>query len=929
MQKIISMIGMILTMMLFFSGCNSSSSSDEMTKNEIQDIKIGVFLDSKVDGLFYKTNTQSGLTNNGGEYKYLDGEIVEFYIGDSQDGLKIGSSSVKNILTPIDLSENDSYAVEIIRLLLSVSTITDEVMNISDKTRELFQKSSFSKNNFLDIIKKDGFNNSTTLANFIIDNNISTKIYSTEEAVKHFNDNILSLSPKIGVLLDLQNSTLNGVNDVLIPTIKKDIEVYLETEGKLFSEINLIVKDTKNDSKVALQQLKELKESGVEIVIGPYSSSIAREILSYANENNIILLSPSSTSTSLAIEDDNLYRTVVNDFEQAKALVSLIKNNSDIKHILPIYRDDIFGKDYHDAIKDALVTSPELELLSGIKSNDTNMLNNIKDILKNYNENSVAILLIEFKDESKELLTTLGNDDLLNKMKFFSYNTLINIDLDDNLKEIANKVQLSGVTYTTDDSEFFVYYQNIVSKLKENGLTNVDPFVVNIWDSIWLATFIYTENEQLVLNQKNYETIKEILSPIAAKTKGATGFMMFNKFGDKEESKFSYYKFIDNRWNDIGIYKSSSFISNTIKIDSNNITNSINKELSVGVILNNTQWNSYSKPLIELAKSRINRYYSDKNIDFKININLSENNSSADKFTTLEQLQQYHENGINTIITSVSSEALELLQDYANSYDMHIIDCASSSSEIAKEDTTYRLTPNDNGKIEALIYKLNKDNIGNVILIYRDDIYGLSADNSFKNKFNGNILKEVVFEKETYLDLELLTKQIDNIEYEDYAIIYIAFDDEGVNFSQLSDTLKNTKWYSLDKLISANENIINNKLDFTYISYSPTKGLGFLMPQSYDLYSEMNSDNLSIYDINAYDAVFLTAISYYDSLNLEQTLDESIVNRSRNMQGISTFLGTDINGDRATFNYAFYSLINQKWELKDNYSNASYAILND
>jgi len=41
----------------------------------------GIFLDSPVQGLEYQTRTQSGITNEKGEFNYLEGETVTFLVG--------------------------------------------------------------------------------------------------------------------------------------------------------------------------------------------------------------------------------------------------------------------------------------------------------------------------------------------------------------------------------------------------------------------------------------------------------------------------------------------------------------------------------------------------------------------------------------------------------------------------------------------------------------------------------------------------------------------------------------------------------------------------------------------------------------------------------------------------------------------------------
>ena len=90
-------IPMILVTTLL-SACNGGSGSDD-EKDKPLDTLTGVFVDSPVAGLQYKTKTQSGLTNELGEFEYVEGESITFYLGDTELGVTLGTSEI----TPFSL----------------------------------------------------------------------------------------------------------------------------------------------------------------------------------------------------------------------------------------------------------------------------------------------------------------------------------------------------------------------------------------------------------------------------------------------------------------------------------------------------------------------------------------------------------------------------------------------------------------------------------------------------------------------------------------------------------------------------------------------------------------------------------------------------------------------------------------------------------
>lgn len=94
---------------LVLNGCGGSSGGGT------QDTSTGVFIDAAVKGLHYSTPTQSGVTNDRGEFNYIIGEAVTFSI----DGLVIGTVTVTEASTTVPVTSLPRY-VEVARLLQSL-----------------------------------------------------------------------------------------------------------------------------------------------------------------------------------------------------------------------------------------------------------------------------------------------------------------------------------------------------------------------------------------------------------------------------------------------------------------------------------------------------------------------------------------------------------------------------------------------------------------------------------------------------------------------------------------------------------------------------------------------------------------------------------------------------------------------------------------
>lgn len=95
-------------------------SSSAQSVSSAAAVSVGVFVDSFVVGIGYRTETQNGVTNERGEFNYRPGEMVTFFIGD----LEFPPILAKAIVTPLDMAQSlnpaSPIAINIARLLQSL-----------------------------------------------------------------------------------------------------------------------------------------------------------------------------------------------------------------------------------------------------------------------------------------------------------------------------------------------------------------------------------------------------------------------------------------------------------------------------------------------------------------------------------------------------------------------------------------------------------------------------------------------------------------------------------------------------------------------------------------------------------------------------------------------------------------------------------------
>lgn len=82
------------------------------------------------------------------------------------------------------------------------------------------------------------------------------------------------------------------------------------TGGVAGRPVELLTRDDKQDSAIALEALKSLDAAGVVLIVGPMTSSIATAIIPSAQKAGLVLISGTVTTAKLSGHDDIFFRVV-------------------------------------------------------------------------------------------------------------------------------------------------------------------------------------------------------------------------------------------------------------------------------------------------------------------------------------------------------------------------------------------------------------------------------------------------------------------------------------------------------------------------------------------------------------------------------------------------------------------------------------------
>ena len=183
-KSLVSFLTVLALSVSFLTACDDDKKEESSTTNTLQ---TGVFLDSPVINIGYRTETQSDVTNSLGEYQYFSGEMVTFFIGD----LEFPTVPAIEIVTPLDLAGTqntlDPTVVNIIRLLqtLDKDGNLDNGIAITEIAESSATAVDFSLSESL-------FEDSSAVINLTSNAGLDTPIslISTADAIAHFENEL-------------------------------------------------------------------------------------------------------------------------------------------------------------------------------------------------------------------------------------------------------------------------------------------------------------------------------------------------------------------------------------------------------------------------------------------------------------------------------------------------------------------------------------------------------------------------------------------------------------------------------------------------------------------------------------------------------------------------------------------------------------------
>lgn len=154
-----------------------------------------------------------------------------------------------------------------------------------------------------------------------------------------------TISPNTGNLAAYGTAIMNGVN-LAVEEINAD-------GGVLGSQIQVINADDQGDPTECMNAFNSLVSQGVGLIIGSVTSSCTSAITDSANEEEVVLTSPSSTADSITTEDDYVFRACYADSFQGAIAAAYAKQAGYAKVGVVYCAADTYSKGLYDSFSAA------------------------------------------------------------------------------------------------------------------------------------------------------------------------------------------------------------------------------------------------------------------------------------------------------------------------------------------------------------------------------------------------------------------------------------------------------------------------------------------------------------------------------------------------------------------------------------------------
>lgn len=338
-----------------------------------------------------------------------------------------------------------------------------------------------------------------------------------------------------------------GVNSkAAMELAANDVNLYFEEIGSEY-RISATIFDTKLDTALALKYLKEADGKNIRFIVGPQSSAELASVKSYADDNEMLVVSQGSTAGTLAIEKDNIFRFCPSDAIEGAAHAKSMYN-SGVRALVTMARDDAGNKGLQQAVTKSFIalggTVSTIAPYSTASTDYTSLVaearTKAETLISSHGGDAVGIYLSSF-DECVDIFKAAWAHGTLANMQWYGSDgvALSNAIVADSLAAaFASNTHFFapafGLPYDAQSK-----WQPLSARIQ--GRTGVvpDAFALATYDAVWVWALSMVSLPDY--QQSSFAKIRANFIQQANSYYGATGPTLLNNAGDREIGSFDYW----------------------------------------------------------------------------------------------------------------------------------------------------------------------------------------------------------------------------------------------------------------------------------------------------------------------------------------------------------------------------------------------------
>ena len=612
---------------------------------------------------------------------------------------------------------------------------------------------------------------------------------------------------------------------------------------------------------------------GPSVYVGPSLSSNIEAVLGYAAANNITLLGFASEAESLAIADDNLFRTAISTARHGHFMAQVMAD-AGVRSVVTVIRDDAWGRSMNGSIAEALAPNG-LRPAGVVTFTPGNAGSAIEDISAAITKSARAgVALVGVKADQDALAAAASGNATLTGVPWFVTPSGYDTSMNPTTREFAKAVNMRAIVLDVGD--------NTKKSALDARVQGLDFYSYSAYDALFVIGNAIAAAPTANKNMIGSDELQDAIPGAADAYEGVLGDIALNSKGDlRSPDRFAVWQ-VDSSsgmWTDTKVRKQTPVVD-------------------IGAITIREGDRFDDAPRFEAMRIAVNEYNRDAEDGGTLYLNLREVETSlspssardgAPDALTAIMAASGGANDMKYFVGPSTSGNSGRVLEFANENNLTLISPSSTAPSLAIDnDALFRLVPNDakQGKVisdiihnhqsQILANLINETGHEHVIMVVRNDTWGQGLNGSASERLNVHDVDITrVFHNEadadwskTAMDINTTIARVrDNAPGDPIAVLHIGFPGDFLSLAAQADNyppIRSVSWFGTDGVAGAAQ-LIDNDTARQFaddVNLTATKFDVVANAKLDALTAALQSRNVqvrTVYEYSAYDSVFVMA----------------------------------------------------------------------